>query len=272
MMQGTVRKMVANQQLLDLPLSYALPLGDTQIPLNGLIGQTLHLAAQPGITCVGCGARSAKSFNQGYCYRCFTRLAACDLCIMKPETCHWDQGTCREPAWAAQHCQTEHVVYLANTTGLKVGITRASQLPTRWIDQGAVAALPIFRVATRRLSGLIEHLLAQHIADKTQWQSLVKGHVIDVDLVAARDRLRTLCAEPLAAYEAAYPGQIQAVQESLWQGRYPVVAFAPKASSFAPEKAPFSARLTGIKGQYLLFETGVLNVRKYTGFHWTLTV
>jgi hypothetical protein len=65
---------------------------------------------------------------------------------MKPETCHYHLGTCREPDWAQNHCFRPHIVYLANSSGVKVGITRKTQIPTRWLDQGASQALPIFEV------------------------------------------------------------------------------------------------------------------------------
>lgn len=254
------------------PLAYFLPLDDQLLPMNGLIGRQIEIRASERITCVGCGKSSNKSFNQGYCYRCFITLAACDLCIMKPETCHHHLGTCREPAWGDAHCMIPHVVYLANSTGVKVGITRETQIPTRWIDQGAGQALPIFRVATRRLSGLIETVLAQQVTDKTKWQALVKGEYAPVDLVAERDRLLALCADGLAAIETEFPGQVERLDAVPVTLSYPVETYAAKAKSFSPEKEPARGRLTGIKGQYLLFDTGVLNVRKFTGYEWEVTV
>lgn len=256
----------------DGPLAYFLPLDDQLLPMNGLIGRQIEIRASERITCVGCGKSSNKSFNQGYCYRCFITLAACDLCIMKPETCHHHLGTCREPAWGDAHCMIPHVVYLANSTGVKVGITRETQIPTRWIDQGAGQALPVFRVATRRLSGLIETVLAQQVTDKTKWQALVKGEYAPVDLVAERDRLLALCADGLAAIEAEFPGQVERLDAVPVTLSYPVETYAAKAKSFSPEKEPARGRLTGIKGQYLLFDTGVLNVRKFTGYQWEVTV
>ncbi|MFX4228644.1 MAG: DUF2797 domain-containing protein [Porticoccaceae bacterium] len=112
--------------------SYHLALDDERIPLNGFIGKTIALRYLGEINCVYCGRKTSKSFNQGYCFPCVRKLAQCDSCIIKPETCHYDQGTCREPDWAQTHCFTDHMVYLANTSGLKVGITRVTQLPTRW--------------------------------------------------------------------------------------------------------------------------------------------
>lgn len=271
-MRGTVSKMRAERNAADGSLSYFLPLGELLLPMNGLIGQRLRVEASAGIECISCGARSSKSFNQGYCYRCFIKLAACDLCILKPETCHHHLGTCREPAWGDTHCMIPHVVYLANSTGLKVGITRETQIPTRWIDQGAVQALPIFRVATRRLSGLVETLLAQQVADKTRWQALVKGDMTPVDLVSARDALLAQCAQPLAQLRQDWPGQIEPIQVQPLDLDFPVRAYAGKAKALGPDKGPVEAVLTGIKGQYLLFDEGVINVRKYTGHEFEIQV
>lgn len=275
-MQGTVSKMRINTQAFyDSPganLSYWLPLGDQQLNMSPLIGQQLRISASPGITCVHCGKTSTKSFNQGYCYRCLISLAACDSCIVKPETCHLHLGTCREPAWAERHCQVPHIVYLANTTGVKVGITRETQIPTRWVDQGAIAALPIFRVATRRLSGLVEVIFSQHVADKTQWQALVKGNVKPVDLKAMQQQLMSRCAAEIAALEAEYPDGIERLDSEVLDLHYPVQTYADKAKTLKPEAEAVTGKLIGIKGQYLLLDSGVLNVRKYTGHQWEVTV
>ena len=144
---GAVAKMKAH---LDGDLAiYSMPIGDQLVPMNALIGKMLTLDFQGQINCVHCGRLTKKSFNQGYCYPCFQRLAQCDICIVSPEKCHYAAGTCRDPEWGESHCMIDHVVYLANSSGVKVGITRGTQVPTRWIDQGAVSALPIFRVRTR---------------------------------------------------------------------------------------------------------------------------
>src|SRR5690554_6351011 len=167
--EGSIRKMLGT---LDEPVRYALPLGDEQLPLNDLLGRTIRLEALGEIRCQHCNRLTKKSYSQGFCFPCMKKLAQCDLCIVSPERCHYEQGTCREPAWGEQFCMTDHIVYLANSSGLKVGITRASQIPTRWIDQGASQALPIMRVATRQQSGMVEDLLRQQVADKTNWRLL----------------------------------------------------------------------------------------------------
>ncbi len=137
------------------PIQYQLPIDDKLVSMNEHIGDSVSLHYSGEIHCIECGRRTNKSYNRGYCYPCFISLAACDLCIMKPETCHYHLGTCREPQWGETHCMQDHYVYFANSSGIKVGITRGTQIPTRWIDQGASQALAVFRVSNRLLSGKI---------------------------------------------------------------------------------------------------------------------
>jgi hypothetical protein len=123
------------------PVNYWLALDEERVPLNALLGETLRLRHSGAIHCTECGRATVKSFAEGFCYPCFRKLAQCDLCILSPERCHFAAGTCREPEWALDFCMTGHIVYLANSSGVKVGITRAGQIPVRWIDQGATQAL-----------------------------------------------------------------------------------------------------------------------------------
>ena len=264
---GNVRKMTTT---LEAPVSYALPLGDQSVPMNALLGQQLRLHYEGVINCVACGRKSSKSFNQGYCYPCFRSLAQCDSCIMSPEKCHYAQGTCREPEWGETHCMIEHVVYLANTSGLKVGITRHSQVPTRWMDQGATQAQPIFRVDTRHHSGIVETLFKEHVADKTSWQAMLKGDSAPIDLELARQRLVEACADALVRAREEFGLQsiteLQGADET--RISYPVLEFPLKVKSFNLDKTPtVEGTLMGIKGQYLIFDTGVINMRKYGGYY-----
>lgn len=265
--RGSIRKMAAR---LETPVvQYAFRLDEVEVPVNPMIGQTVRLEYLGAIHCSHCGKRTKTSFSQGYCYPCMTKLAQCDVCIMSPEKCHYDAGTCREPSWGEQFCMTDHVVYLANSSGIKVGITRASQLPTRWLDQGASQALPILRVATRQQSGLVEDLLRSQVADRTNWRALLKGDAEAVDLVAVRDQLFGSCAEGISILQERFG--LQAIQP-LSDGqpleiRYPVEAYPSKIVSFNLDKNPVAeGTLLGIKGQYLIFDTGVINIRKYTAY------
>lgn len=268
---GGVRKM--RTELADT-VHYRLPLGNDETPLNEWIGHSLQLSFLGDIHCIHCDRKTQKSFSQGYCYPCFKRLAQCDTCIVKPETCHFFAGTCREPEWGKANCMIDHVVYLANTSGIKVGITRGSQVPTRWMDQGATQALPVFRVSNRLQSGLVETVFARHVADKTNWQAMLKGPGEVRDLAAARDALMLECASDIAALQAAHGlDAIQTLPDAKAISiRYPVLTYPVKVTSFNLDKTPdVGGTLLGIKGQYLIFDTGVINMRKYGGYRLQLT-
>ena len=280
---GCLRKMTARAQP-DESVSYWLALQDRpedaggkgteagsrpirRFALNPWIGHAFSIEFLGAIHCIHCGRKTSKSFNQGYCYPCFKTLARCDLCIVRPHTCHYDQGTCREEAWGQEHCMVDHVVYLANTSGPKAGITRASQVPTRWLDQGAVQALPIIAARTRRQSGLVEVLLHRWISGATHWRAML-GEVAPVDLLAERERVLELAKDGIA--ELRQRVGLQAVRlldaETPRTFRYPVRSWPerPKALRLGQQRAA-AGRLLGIKGQYLLFDAGALNLRAAAG-------
>ena len=264
--RGALSKMGAR---LEQPVQYSLRLGEQDLDLNGLLGQGIRLEYLGAIHCSHCGRKTKKSFSQGYCYPCFSKLAQCDTCIMSPERCHYAAGTCREPAWGEQFCMTEHVVYLANSSGAKVGITRASQVPTRWIDQGATQALPIMRVATRQQSGLVEDVLRSQVTDRTNWRAMLKGEAAPLDLAQLAGEIFEACQDGITALQERFG--LQAIQplsdRALVQIAYPVLAYPAKVVSFDLEKNPVvEGTLQGIKGQYLIFDTGVINIRKFTAY------
>lgn len=251
-------------------VQYQLPLDDQRIALNDLIGHSIRLEHKGDIHCIHCGRRTKKSFSQGYCYPCFTKLPQCDTCIMSPEKCHFHHGTCRDSQWGEKYCFTDHFVYLANSSGVKVGITRGTQLLTRWIDQGATQGLPIFRVQTRYQAGLIEDCIREHVADKTSWQKMLKGNAETADLAAIRDDLLIKSESGLELLEQEFG--LQALQrlynETTTEIHFPVTRFPEKVKSFNLDKAPLvEGELQGIKGQYLILDTGVINIRKYTGYN-----
>ena len=256
-------------------VNYQLPLDQQRIPLNQLIGKRISLQHLGDIHCIHCGRRSKKSFSQGYCYPCFTKLPQCDSCIMSPEKCHYHHGTCRDASWGDKYCFTDHFVYLANSSGVKVGITRGNQLPTRWIDQGATQGLPIFRVESRYQAGLIEDRLREHIADKTHWQKMLKGNAADVDLPTLRDELMAKSEPELELLEQEFG--LQALQrlysENTTRIEFPVSVWPHKVKSFNLDKQPLvEGLLQGIKGQYLIFDSGVINIRKYTAYNVQFSV
>lgn len=271
---GAVEKLTARLDCNNL-VHYQLPLAaiDTEgqqqsVELNPLIGRVITLHFTGMIACKHCGKRTKKSYAQGYCYPCMAKLAQCDLCIMKPETCHFHLGTCKEPEWGQQHCMVDHYVYLANSSGLKVGITRHTQLPTRWIDQGACQALPIFKVRTRLQSGLVEVALAEFIGDKTNWRAMLRGVPEPIDLQMKAKELMPKINDKLAELRLKFGDDaITELNEVVQDINYPVDRYLTKISSFNFDKAPIvSGLLLGIKGQYLIFEAGVINMRKFSAY------
>ena len=254
---------------LEQPVQYSLRLGEQDLDLNALLGQGVRLEYLGAIHCSHCGRKTKKSFSQGYCYPCFSKLAQCDTCIMSPERCHYAAGTCREPAWGEQFCMTEHVVYLANSSGAKVGITRATQVPTRWIDQGATQALPIMRVATRQQSGLVEDVLRSQVTDRTNWRAMLKGEAAALNLAQLAGEIFEACHAGITTLQERFG--LQAIQPlsdlAVVDIAYPVLAYPAKVASFDLEKTPVvEGTLQGIKGQYLIFDTGVINIRKFTAY------
>jgi len=187
---------------------------------------------------------------------------------MKPETCHFHLGTCREPEWGEKNCMVDHYVYLANSSGLKVGITRHTQLPTRWIDQGACQALPIFKVSTRLQSGLVETALAEFISDKTNWRAMLKGEPDSLDLKAIAEELIPEISLRLSKLRLEFGSDaVKELDENVQEIHFPVTKYLTKISSFNFDKTPIvSGVLLGIKGQYLIFDKGVINMRKFSSY------
>jgi hypothetical protein len=257
---GIVRKMVT---ALEAPVTYKLPIGDEQVPMNPLIGQHVRLRNTGEIRCLACDRKTRKSFAQGHCYPCFRRLARCDGCIVRPETCHYAAGTCREPGWGEAHCLIPHTVYLANTGAIKVGITRGGNEPIRWVDQGASQALPIWTVPDRLSSGQVEMALKAYVSDRTNWRKMLSGVPEDRDLEGARDEILAAHADGGCA-----PFRGHAVDGvAVTRIGYPVDTYPDKVRSIDLDKAgAIEGTLTGIKGQYLIFDSGVVNVRKYGGY------
>lgn len=268
MTTGNIRKMTAR---LAGPVEYSLPIGDQIISLNNKIGREITLKHTGKINCIACNRAIKKSFNQGYCFPCSQSLAECDICIVRPERCHFDEGTCRDPHWAQSHCFQPHFIYLSVASGVKVGITRESQVPTRFIDQGATQALPIIKVKSRYLSGLIEVIFSKNTSDKTNWRKMLQA-----DNTIPQDEFLSTCEELLGK---ARP-EIEKLSEKfghdaieLLDNReiisisYPIDTYLSKISSFNFDKTPeVSGILQGIKGQYLVLDKGVLNIRKFSGY------
>ncbi|TXR54964.1 DUF2797 domain-containing protein [Reinekea thalattae] len=251
------------------PVDYFLPVGEFHVPLNPYIGKNIRLEYQGEIHCLHCGERTNKSFGQGFCYKHFTSLAQNDSCIMSPEQCHYHEGTCREPEWGERNCMQSHYVYLSNSSAIKVGITRGGQIPTRWIDQGATQAIAIARVTTRQLAGLLEVAFKEHVADKTHWQAMLKGAPTVLDMASERDRLFELAKPQLDALIAEHG--LVAVQlltnGEAYEFEFPVQQYPEKVKSFNLDKTDVvEGKLMGIKGQYLILDSGVINIRRFGGY------
>ena len=256
-------------ELQDGKALYKLHTSDGLVSINDLIGKSLKIHFHKEINCTHCGKKTAKSYSGGYCYPCSLKLAECDMCILRPETCHFDKGTCREPEWGLKHCMVPHYVYLANSSGLKVGITRTSQIPTRWIDQGAVQAVPILKVGTRYLSGVVEKMLSSEINDKTDWRKMLKGAPEVIDLEAKREEIFELFGEDLDNLENLYGSDKISILENaeVVDIDYPVNLYPTTVTSTSLDKNDVvGGVLQGIKGQYLIFDTGVINIRSHTGY------
>jgi hypothetical protein len=262
MKSGIIQDKMAVSLVGDLA-HYQLDLSGELISMNELIGKNIQIHFTQEIYCSHCGKKTKKSFSGGHCYPCSIKLASCDLCILKPELCHYSKGTCREPKWGEANCMIPHFVYLANSSGLKVGITRHTQIPTRWIDQGASFALPIIKVNTRLQSGLVEELFASEISDKTDWRKMLKGIPEEIDLEEKRDELFELLGSELDNFE-----NIEVLEsEKVVAINYPVSQYPEKVTSLSLDKNELiKGKILGIKGQYLILDSGVINIRNHCSY------
>jgi len=263
--KGDLLKLKGSYNEATSEVSYELPLGEMLIDLMPFIGKKIKFSYEGIIHCVATGEKIKKSYNSGYSYKAFISLAECDTCIVKPELCHYHLGTCREPKWGEAHCLQPHIVYLANSSGLKVGITREVNTPYRWIDQGAVAALPLVKVKNRLTSGLIEVELAKVYADKTNWRAMLQEGDVEVDLEETKELIFNTFGDLFDDHEAIE------VESPILEFKYPVLEYPKKVKSLSFDKeSVIEGTLMGIKGQYLIFDKGVLNMRKHQGYELTL--
>lgn len=256
---GNILKMKAE---LKTVVNYFLPIGDELIEMNHLLGKTVKIKFNGQINCIATGELIKKSYNGGYSYKAMQTLPECDMCIVKPELCHYSDGTCRDSKWGEKNCLIPHYVYLSLTSSPKVGITKERNIPGRWIDQGATEGLPILKVKDRLTSGLIEVEIAKTMKDKTNWRKMLKGECDEeVDLYELRDQIYEEFGNVIDDYDA------EDLDEEIQKIRYPVLDLPTKITSLNLDKTPeFESMLLGIKGQYLIFENGVLNIRKHQGY------
>ena len=256
-MHGQILKMKTE---LNHPVQYYLPIGNKLLGMNQWIGKHIQFHFNSEIYCLDCGQRTKKSFNQGFCYTCFQNSPMSSECIIKPELCRAHLGEGRDMEWEREHHLKDHYVYLAVSSGVKVGITRDTQVPTRWIDQGASYAVPIAITPNRYLSGMIEVSLKQYLSDRTAWQRMLKNEIKHLDLTEKREEVFKLIPKEYNKYLLK--------KEDILNIQYPVNEYPTKVKSLSFDKTPtIKGRLMGIKGQYLLFEDGqVLNIRKHQAY------
>lgn len=255
---GQIKKM--HTQLAD-EVIYELPIGNEMVNMNQFIGQEITLTYQNKIECIKCGRETVKSFNQGFCYPCFKNAPEAADWIIHPERSQAHLGIEDRDLEFEKSVQLKpHVVYLSLTSGIKIGITRAPQVPTRWIDQGAVQAIKLAVTPNRYLAGMIEVSLKAHLDDKTNWRKMLMNLHPEIDLIAKKEEVKNLLDEEYHQY-------IEEKDEVL-DINFPVTAYPVKVKSIGFDKVPeYTGVLKGIKGQYLLFENGiVLNIRKHGGY------
>lgn len=242
-------------------VQYFLAVDNEWLAMNELIGKPITLEFEGQINCIICGKKTKKSFGNGACYSCFINAPESSPCIINPELCEAHLGKGRDVAWEQKHHNQPHIVYLAKSSAIKVGVTRATQVPTRWIDQGASEAIILAEVPYRRLAGEIEVQLKNHFTDKTNWQQMLKNIVAEDDLLEVKE-------EVLNYYlDAAYHEFISDNDEII-SLNYPVENYPVKIKSVRLDTVPIiESTLKGIKGQYLYFGSGqVFNVRNHSGY------
>lgn len=260
--QGVLTKM---QTEFGTPIQYYLIFEDSFLHLNGLLSQQIQIDFL-GFQCLNCGKKK-KIFRQGFCFDCHTQSASAGDWIMKPElsTAHLGIED-RDLDYETKVQLQPHIVYLAFSSEVKVGVTRKTQVPTRWIDQGAAQALPIVEVPNRYLAGITEVALKDFYADKTNWRKMLQPTLPNVDLRAERASLFDKIPSEAQPYFENY-------QPDLCELHYPVLQYPNKIQSLNLNNTQsFSGKLMGVKGQYLIFEDGtVFNIRTYEGFVVRLT-
>lgn len=257
MIKGIVQKMTVQ---LNEQVSYQLNLSEP-IAMNELIGSTIRMEWTGGIFCCNCGKQTKTSFGQGFCYPCFQSAPQAAPCIIRPELCRAHLGEGRDIEWEEKHHNQPHIVYLAASDTVKVGVTRFDQQLTRWIDQGASQAIIVAVTPNRYTAGLIEVALKEYMTDKTNWQRMLKNELDDsIDLLEEKGKIEDLLTFDLRDFIAA--------DDTVLKLNYPVMRYPNKVKSVGFDKTPIiEGELVGIKGQYLIFsDDRVVNIRKHTSY------
>ena len=260
---GVLKKMLTEHTS---PIQYYLDLDNNFINMNQLINKHIEINFEK-YQCLSCG-KNKKIFRQGNCYECFYKSANVGDWIIKPELSKAHLGIeDRDLAYEKKVQLQEHIVYLAVSSNLKVGVTRLPQIPTRWIDQGASKALAIVKTPNRYLAGITEVALKDYVSDKTNWQKMLKNEIATIDIIKKKQELYQYIPNETKEYFLEN-------NTDVYQMDYPVLQYPTKIKSLRLDKTPFiEGVLKGIKGQYLLFEDGsVFNVRNNEGFVVSLKI
>ena len=263
-MKGTLSKMPVKYAD---PVQYFLKLDEEPFLINDWIGKTIKLSFSGNIYCINCGRKTSKSFSQGFCYPCFRDAPQNAEFIIRPELCRAHLGEGRDPEWEEKHHNQPHVVYLAISSVAKVGVTRATNVPNRWIDQGAWKAVKLAETPNRYQAGLIEMDLKQYFSDKTPWQRMLKNELAnEVEVLKTKEKMQHLMEDKYNEFDSS--------DDEIYEMKYPVLDFPTKVKSHNLDKEPtLEGKLMGIKGQYWLLEGGVvINIRKYGGYEVELEV
>ncbi|WP_299777010.1 DUF2797 domain-containing protein [uncultured Formosa sp.] len=247
------------------PIQYYLVFDSDFLNMNQLLNKTLNINFIK-YQCLNCGL-DKKIYRQGYCKSCFFEIPQAADWIMKPELskAHLDIED-RDLVFEKKVQLQPHIVYLANSGSVKVGVTRKGQVPTRWIDQGAHEAIEIVEVPNRYLAGITEVALKEFVSDKTNWRTMLKNEIADENLEEWRDKLKAYIPED------AKPYFIENNKET--EIEFPVLQYPVKPKSLNIEKMQhYSGVLKGIKGQYLIFEDDtVFNIRSNEGMYVSVTI
>ena len=253
----TLKKM---ETTLDDVVNYHLSINDVNHCMNNYIGKKIIIKWK-GIVVCHCGKEMKSFYRSGFCYNCYWSSPLASQSIFKPELCTAHLGIEeRDLEWEKQFQLAPHYVYLANSSGVKVGITRSSQLITRWMDQGASQAILLAEVPNRRYSGDIEVSLKRFVKDVTNWRKMLSGQPNMVDLIKIKRELIMHIPEELKKYILK--------NDNITYIKYPVVSYPKKIKSIKLDKEPvIEGELMGIKGQYLLLDKDrVFNVRSHEGY------
>ena len=260
---GVLTKM---QTELGDPIQYYLVFDEGFVNVNQLLGRPMEITVK-GTQCLECRKRK-RIFRQGHCYDCFTTSASVGDWIMRPELSKAHLGIAdRDLDYETRSQIQPHVVYLAATCEVKVGVTRKSQIPTRWIDQGACSAVIALEVPNRYLAGITEVALKSRYTDKTNWKRMLTNQMTECDLPAEHGRLSDALPDEVREFYNTECGSVLTFN-------YPVLEYPAAITTLNLDKTlRYSGTLMGIRGQYLIFADGcVLNVRGCEGTVVTLAV